>query len=58
MTPPDNRVGMTVDVIRILEYGYQNHDPKMPYVLVPVEMKNLGSDPQCQELAKRMNLPD
>jgi tetratricopeptide (TPR) repeat protein len=52
-----NRAGMTDDVIRILEYGYQNHDPNMPYVFVPVEMKNLESDPRYQELAKKMNLP-
>ena len=52
-----SRAGMTDDAIRILETGYSNHHPNMPYAFVPVELKNLESDPRYRELARKMNLP-
>lgn len=52
-----NRAGMHHDAVRMLEIGYERHDPDMPYVFVSIELSNLKSDPRFVELARKMNLP-
>lgn len=52
-----NRAGMIDDAIRVLEDGFKNHDPNMPYAFLPIELENLESDPRYRDLADKMNLP-
>ena len=52
-----NRAGMVDDALRVLEEGYKNHDPNMPYAFVPVELQNLESDPRYIDIAEKMKLP-
>jgi TolB-like protein/Tfp pilus assembly protein PilF len=39
-----------------MEKGYEEHDPTMPYLLLPV-YDSLRNEPRFQELARKMNLP-
>jgi TolB-like protein len=39
-----------------LEKGYEEHDPILPYLLVPI-LDNLRDKPRFQEIARKMNLP-
>ncbi|MDH3711361.1 MAG: hypothetical protein OER04_15815 [Cyclobacteriaceae bacterium] len=52
-----NRAGLQDEAVRVLEEGYRNHDPDMPYAFVPVELENLESHPGYQALAHKMKLP-
>jgi tetratricopeptide (TPR) repeat protein len=42
--------------IKWLENGFQNHDPNLPYLLLP-KYDSLRDDSRFQDLCRRMNLP-
>jgi TolB-like protein len=44
------------NAIHWLEKSYEEHDPNLPYLLLPTFDK-LRDDPRFQEIARRMNLP-
>lgn len=52
------RTGLNEEALRVLEEGYQKHDPNMQYVFViPKEFESLKKNPRFIAIAEKMNLP-
>ena len=52
------RAGLLDDAIRVLQKGYENHDPNLQYAFgYPYEFDTLYYDPRFKEIADNMGLP-
>jgi tetratricopeptide (TPR) repeat protein len=49
--------GRNQEALDILERGFEEHDPNMPYLGVWGPYRSLRVEPRFQELLRRMNLP-
>ena len=52
-----NRAGMYKEAMHWLGNAVKNHDPDVPYVFLPIELKNLKTNSAYIELSEKVNLP-
>lgn len=50
--------GKNQKALDLLERGFDERDPNMPYISVSPVFENLRDEPRFQELMRRMNLPE